>query len=407
MNSKKKALIEKDLLLKNNVFQKANEIKEYVTNLRRIIHKNPEIGMKEFKTTDLIIKELQSYGVELVPINMETGVLGILKGEKKGSETVTAIRADMDALPILEKTGLTYSSENEGVMHACGHDGHTAILLGTAKLLSSMRDKFSGVVKFIFQPGEETLLGAKEMVKVGVLENPKVDNIIALHSDSSLETGKIGTWVGLFHASCDKFTIKIIGRGGHGAKPHQTTDSLLTAAHAVVALQSIISRQLNPLDSAVLSVCSIHGGTAFNIIPEEVEFIGTVRCHNPNIRNLMSGKIENIIKNIAKAFNCKFEYKYILGVPSTKNHPEVIKELTQAAYDSLGEGYVVPLSRPRMGSEDFSFFMENVPTAAMVRLGIKASEEEISAHNNRYNFNDDALPYGIALFVQYILNRNK
>ncbi len=254
----------------NDIFQKAIELKDYSTKIRRELHQHPELGMKEYKTAELIKKELESFGVEIVPIDMETGVLGVLKGNKKGSPVVTAIRADIDALPIEEINDIPYKSVHKGVMHACGHDGHTAILLGIAKLLSSMKDQFSGIVKFVFQPAEEILTGAKVMVEAGVLENPEVDNIVSLHADPYLDTGKIGTWIGTFHASGDKFNIKITGNGGHGALPHQTNDVVLTASQLVVALQGIVSRQINAFDSIVISVCTIHGGTAFNIIPEEI-----------------------------------------------------------------------------------------------------------------------------------------
>lgn len=392
------------------VFQKALEIKEYLTGIRRHLHQHPELGMKEYETTALVKNELEKMGVEIVPIDSEVGVLGILKGEKEGNQTVTALRADMDALPIQENTGLPYASINEGIMHACGHEGHTTSLLGAAKLLSSMRDQFSGTVKFIFQPGEETLLGAKAMVKAGVLENPKVDNIICLHTWPFMEVGKIGIWPGYYHASADIFKIRIFGGGGHGAYPHKANDTILAASHAVVALQSIVSRQAPATDSLVVSVGTIHGGNAFNVIPEEVNLSGTVRCHNAELRLTVAEKMDKILKGITEAFNCKYqlEFDYSVGLPSVYNDPQITERIKEAAEQVLGEGKAELLPGPVMGGEDFSIYLEQVPNGAFFRLGNTIpGEVEISVHNERFNFNDDSLPVGVAVLTQYVLNMNK
>jgi len=393
--------------LSNEIFKQALAIKEEITRLRRHIHQNPELGMKEYQTAALIKKELESYGVEIVPIAMETGVLGIIKGEKAGADTVTALRADIDALPIIEKTGVPHSSTQEGVMHACGHDGHTAVLLGTAKLLSSLRSQFSGTVKLIFQPAEETLSGAVGMVRAGVLEDPAVDFIVTLHAWPYLEAGKIGIRVGPYHASADYFKARMIGTGGHGGYPHKGTDCLLAATQAVGALQSIVSRQLNAIDNTVLSVCTIHGGTAFNIIPKEVEFSGTIRCHNMTIRNSMKDRMEKIIGNVAAAFGCDYEFEYGLGLPMTVNHPEVTAQLARAATATLGADSVVELAEPVMGSEDFAIYQEIVPHSSFIRLGNAAGGKEIPVHTDQFDFNDDAIPYGMAVLTQFVLDRNK
>jgi amidohydrolase/hippurate hydrolase len=394
-------------MLGNLIFEKAKALKADVTVLRQQIHQNPELGMKEYNTTALIKKELKSYGVEIVPIAAETGVLGIIKGEKTGSDAVTALRADIDALPILEKTGVPYASANSGAMHACGHDGHTAVLLGTARLLSSMRNQFSGTVKLIFQPGEETLSGAKAMVKAGVLDNPRVESLAALHAWPYLPAGKIGVRVGPYHASADYFKAKIIGTGGHGGYHHKGTDCLLAATEAVGALQSIVSRQLNAIDNTVLSVCTIHGGTAFNIIPTEVEFTGTVRCHNMAIRNSMKDRMDKIIGHVAEAFGCSHEFEYIQGIPMTINDPDVTNQLAEATVQALGEEYLVELAEPVMGSEDFSLYQELVPKSAFIRIGNSVDGKEIPVHTDQFNFNDDAIPYGIAVLTQFVLNRNQ
>lgn len=272
--------------MSKKIFDKARELKKELIKIRQNIHQHPELAFKEIRTTIIIKEELKKLGITLIPLKSETGVYGLLKGEKKSSnETVTALRADIDALPIQEQSGVEYQSVNEGIMHACGHDGHTAILLGVAKMLSSMKSDFSGVVKFIFQPAEEVFGGAKMMVEEGVLLNPSVNTIVALHSYPQLEVGKIGIYDGVYMASADKFTIKIVGKGAHGAYPHRSVDPIVTAAQVVVALQVIISREIDALDKAVISICGIKGGRAFNIIPEIVTLVGTVRCHNPELRN--------------------------------------------------------------------------------------------------------------------------
>lgn len=392
----------------SEVMQKALEVQDYVIKIRRWLHQNPELGMEEVETTALVKRELESMGIEVVPLETKVGVLGILKGEKEGSETVTAIRADMDALPIQEQTGLPYASRKDGIMHACGHDGHTAILLGVAKLLSSFRDRFSGTVKFIFQPGEEVLVGAKSMVAAGVLENPKPDTVVALHCWPYVEVGKIGVWPGPYMASADKFTVKITGSGGHGAYPHKAKDSLLAAAHAVVALQSIVSRQIDALDKVVVSVCTFHAGKAFNVIPEEVTFGGTVRCHDQEVRKAIPDKMEQVLQGVAASFGVRAELDYVWGLPATVNEPEVIELITKAADEVLGEGCVEQLDRPAMSSEDFSIYLEKIPYGAFFRLGNTNPEEEpIHAHNDHFNFNDQAIPVGVAVLTQFVLNKNQ
>ena len=394
--------------MQSEILQKASEIKEYLTKTRRHIHQHPELGFKEFETSSFVKKELETMGVEVVLLKTETGVLGILRGEKEGSDVVTALRADMDALPIVEQTGLSYASRNKGVMHACGHDGHTAGLLGVAKLLNSMKDRFSGTVKLVFQPAEEVLGGAESMVESGVLENPKVDTVIALHGWPSLEVGKIGIFYGPYMASADKFTVKITGSGGHGAYPHISADPVLAAAHAVVALQDIVSREIDALDRVVISVCTLEGGKAFNIIPEEVQFSGTVRCLNEEVRKTIEEKMDRIIKGIASTFGCKYELEYLYRVPMLVNDPEVINLVSEAANQALGEGHVVQSDRPAMGSEDFSIFINNVAHGAFIRLGVtNPGEEQMKLHNDRFNFNDEALPIGVAVLTQFVLLKNQ
>lgn len=392
----------------SEIMKKTMEIKDYIIRIKRHIHQYPELSMQEFKTTAFIKKELESMGIETVPLDTKVGVLGIIKGEKKGKDTVTALRADMDALPIQEQTGLLYASLNEGVMHACGHDCHTAMLLGAAKLLNSMRDKFSGIVKFVFQPSEERLGGSSLMIEAGVLENPKVDTIIALHGTSDHDVGKVALWSGPYMASADNFTVKVIGKGGHGAYPHKSKDAILAVALVIVALQSIVSRQVDAIDSAVISICTVNGGKAFNIIPEEVTFSGNVRCQKSEVRNSIEEQMNQIIKGIVTSYGCNYELKYEYGLPPLTNNSEVVDMVSKATDQVLGEGNVEKIKKPAMGSEDFSKYLEKVPHGAFVRIGInKQGEERPVAHNSHFNFSDDALPVGVALLTQFVLNNNQ
>ena len=380
---------------------------EELIEIRRRIHQYPELSFKEYKTTKLIKDQFKNTNVEILPLEMETGVFGILKGKKEGPDTVTALRADIDALPVQEQTGLDYSSKNDGIMHACGHDGNTTVVLGAAKVLSSLTDKFSGIVKFIFQPAEETLSGAKAMVKEGVLENPKVDNILGIHAWPDIGLGKIGIWEGPYMASADKFTVKLSGSGAHGAYPHKSVDPVLSSANAIVQFQNIISRKIDALDNAVISVCTLNGGKAFNVIPEEVEFSGTVRCQNEALREIIENEMEKILKGIAVSSGCSYELNYEYGVPPVINNSEIIDLVSKTTEQILNADSVENLEKRAMSSEDFSIYLKEIPRGALIRLGIKESEEsQMNLHNDNFNFNDKAIIPGVSILVQYVLNQN-
>lgn len=390
------------------IMEKSLEIKDYITNVRRQIHNNPELGFKEYNTTDIIKKELEKIGVEMLPLSMKTGVVGIIKGTRPGQGRVTALRADIDALPILEKTGVPYSSQNPGVMHACGHDGHTAILIGVAKLLNSMKDSFSGVVKLIFQPSEETLTGSEKMLEEGILDNPKVDNIVTLHGWPEFAVGEVGSLPGKYMASGDIFEVKINGKSGHGCRPYKAINPIVAASQIVVALQNIVSSEIVTSEQAVISVCTFNAGSAFNIIPETVTLGGTVRCLDENVRQDIRQRIERIIKGICIAINCKYELNYKFGVPPLVNDVGIVKNLLEAANGSLGEGHIKELTGPVMGSEDFANFVNYTGKGALLRLGLNSKEKaELVLHNEKFDFNDDAIPVGIAVMTQYVLNTNK
>ena len=377
---------------------------EELTAIRRHLHQNPEIGFEEVATTALIRRELAKLGVEMPPLSIATGVLGIIRGTKPGTGKTIALRADIDALPILEKTGVPYASEHPGVMHACGHDGHTTVLLGVARLLSGMRDQFSGTVKLLFQPAEERLTGATSMIAAGVLENPAPEIILGLHGGTETPIGKVGIWPGPFMASADQFTVTVTGAGGHAAYPHRNRDPLLAAAHAVVALQSIVSREIDAIDKVVLSVCQFNAGTAFNITPGEAVITGSVRCHDPKVRASMPERIDRVVGGVACGLNCSHKLDYIFGIPAVANDPAVMEAFTASAREVLGAENVIPLERPLMGSEDFAFFLEKLPTGGIFRLGVGNAPGRV-LHNALFDFPDEALPVGVAAMTAFALKQ--
>ena len=384
------------------ILQQAQAQLEELTAIRRHLHRNPEIGFEEVETTALIKRELEKIGVEIQPLSIATGVMGIIRGTKPGSGKVIALRADIDALPIQEKTGVPHASAKPGVMHACGHDGHTTVLLGVARLLNSMRDEFSGTVKLLFQPAEERLTGAKSMIEAGVLENPAPQIILGLHGGTETPLGKVGVWYGPFMASADQFTVTITGAGGHAAYPHRNRDPLLAAAHAVVALQSVVSREIDAVDKVVLSVCQFQAGTAFNITPGEAVITGSVRCHDAKVRASIPDRIDRIVGGVACGLNCSHKLDYVFGIPAVANDPAVMESFAGAAREVLGADNVVTLERPLMGSEDFAFFLEQIPTGGVFRLGVGTAPGRV-LHNALFDFPDEAIPVGVAAMTAFAL----
>jgi amidohydrolase len=384
--------------------KQAKTILDHMTELSHRIHRKPELGFQEKETSALVRRELSSLGVVIAPLDLETGVVGLLQGKGKGPVTVTALRADMDALPVTEKTGLPYASRNPGVMHACGHDGHVAMLLGAARLLSGMRNAFSGTVKFLFQPAEELLSGAKKLIESGCLKNPEVDRIVAAHGWPEMDVGKIGVYSGPYMASADRFEISIEGAGGHGGYPHRARDPVIAAAHTVVALQSIISRETDPLDQAVLSVCTLSAGQAFNVIPDQALLGGTVRCLEERVRADLREKMTRVVESAPRAFGCEGRLNWTELVPPLVNDPEMIRMISEAGEAVLGKGCVERLPRPVMGSEDFAAYLELVPRGALFRVGLKrAGREARPLHNSGFDFNDDALTVGGSVLAGFVL----
>lgn len=329
-----------------DILSEVKKIEKEVIDLRRKIHMYPELGFEETKTSELVYDYLKSLGIEVKRM-AKTGVVGTLKGD--GSKTI-AIRADMDALPIQEENDIEYASQIPGKMHACGHDVHTAVLFGTAKILASLKDNLKGNVKFIFQPAEETTGGALPMIEEGVLEDPKVDAIIGLHVDPELQVGQIGITYGKAYASSDMFDIIVKGKSSHGAEPHKSVDSIVIAANIVNMLQTIVSRNANPLSPIVLTIGTIEGGHARNIIANKVRMSGIIRMMEEDKRDEVVEMAEKICQNVAKAMGGEVEFKRIKGYPCLVNHKEMTDLVKKAASSVLGYHNVVEVA-PTMGQK--------------------------------------------------------
>ncbi len=368
-----------------------------VTLLRRDIHRHPETAFEEHRTADLVRRRLDALGLEVRGVG-ETGVVGILRGAQQGP--VVGLRADMDALPMAEETGVPYASEVPGKMHACGHDGHTACLLGVAEVLVGLREALPGTVKFLFQPAEERASGARVLVDAGVLSDPDVDVLFALHGWPGLAPGQIGLRPGPMLASVDTFRVVVRGRGGHGAHPELAVDPVLLAARIIENVQSIASRVVDPLDAVVVTVGSIHGGTASNIIPDLVTLDGTVRTLNETTRARVREAFHRIVSGVAAAHAGSAEIDYQDDLPVTWNDERVTAFLGELGAEILGPENVVDIPRPSMGGEDFSFYLQRVP-GAMFRLGVGVDRAPL--HSSAYDFNDDALRPGMLMLAAAVL----
>jgi amidohydrolase len=371
-----------------------NTILPAIIELRQDLHEHPELGFQEHRTGARVAELLEGFGIEVRRI-AKTGVIGDLKGA--GDGPIFALRADMDCLPIQEMSDLPYKSKTPGLMHACGHDGHTSILVGAARALSYQRDRLHGTVRFIFQPSEENVQGARAMIEEGAMND--VDAVVALHDWHDLDVGHISLKTGPIWASADTFSLVIKGRGGHGAAPHLAVDPIVVGAHLVTCLQTLISRETSPTDPAVITVGSFQAGTADNVIPSEAKLLGTVRTLSPHLRDDMPERIERVITNVCHTFRAEYEFHYTHGCGVTVNEREMTNLVCEAAADLLGDDHVHWYHQPSMGGEDFSEYLKYAP-GMMFRLGI-GGEEPI--HSPYFNFNDAALPTGIAVFCETAL----
>src|SRR4030042_1816280 len=381
----------------HNYLNEAKELFEYTRDLRRDFHQHPEIGFKEYRTANIVAKEISEMGLEVKTGVGKTGVVAILEGNTTGP--VFLLRFDMDALPSLEETGAEYTSINHGVMHACGHDGHVAIGLTVARILNMHRDDFKGTIKLVFQPAEEGLGGAEQMIADGILQNPKPDIALGLHIWNEKPVEWIGIVPGTVMAAADTFTVKIIGKGGHGAVPNLCNDPILAAAQVINMLQGIVSRNVSPVKSAVVTVASIRGGEAFNVIPSEVEMKGTIRTFEPIIREMVINRFHQIVVNVSAALDCKSDIEIRSITPAVVNHPDITNRVQLVAgnllaNDQLNFNYVT------MGSEDMAFIMQEIP-GCFFFIGCANKEEKLDAshHHPQFNFDESILPIAVGLMV--------
>lgn len=374
---------------------RAKEMSEDLVAIRRKIHQHPELGMELPMTTDLVIKELDKLGIENNEI-IDSGVSAIIRGKNPGKTLL--IRADMDALPIQEESGEEFSSQIEGRMHACGHDIHTTMLLGAAKLLKEVEDDLKGTIKLMFQPGEEIFEGGKAMVEAGILENPKVDAALDMHVHSPTEIGNLNYSKGPFTTSADNFSITIHGKGGHGSRPESTVDPLNVAIHIHQALQALVSREISPREYVAMSICSIDSGDSYNIIPNEVVMKGTLRTYNPDMHNYMMERVQTIIKATAESFQASAELDISSSTPTIVNDPKLVDQIQDYMKD-FGMDFKRNPNLQLPASDDFGYVSTQVPSV-MFSIGCKPEGvEENFVHNSKVVFDEDVLPIGSAVFA--------
>jgi amidohydrolase len=381
------------------VLPRSLEIQGEISAIRRDIHAHPELAYQETRTSDIVAAKLNEWGLEVTRGLGKTGVVGTLR--KGNSVKSIGLRADMDALPMDETNDFAHRSQNEGRMHACGHDGHTAMLLGAAKMLSEKRD-FEGAVHFIFQPAEEGGGGGKAMIDDGLFEKFPCDAIFAIHNKPGLPLGTIATRPGPLLAAADRWDLRITGKGGHAAHPHLSNDPLIVAANLVLSLQTIVARNLDPFSNAVVTVGFVKGGSAYNVIPTDAHVGGTTRTTRPEERELIKRRIKEICDGAAQMFGVKIEVEHRPGYPPTINDAERAAFAIDVATGVCGLQGVRDNTQASMGAEDFSYMLEKVP-GAMVWLGNGGQDGNgAGLHNSRYDFNDMAIPFGVSFFVRTV-----
>jgi amidohydrolase len=372
-----------------------------VVELRHYFHMYPELAFKEINTANKVAETLKNYGIEVREGIAKTGVVGLIKGGKPGSTVL--LRADMDALKVNEETNLAYKSKIPGVMHACGHDGHTAALLGTAMILNEIKDEISGNIKVLFQPAEEDTGGALPMIEEGVLENPKVDAAFGSHLMGSIKEGVIQLKKGPFMAAPDVFNVSIIGKGGHASMPNLAVDPISISAQFINELQTLVSRRISPVLPSVISVTTIHGGDVHNVIPNEVEMSGTIRTLDEEVRKWIPEEMENLIKNLTKTNGATYEFKIRKGFPPLVNDEEMTDIAARAATKVVGKENVDFAKLPNMGSEDFAYFCKHVPSTYFY-IGIAKNEKEpVSHHHPEFQWDDKNLKISMQAMAQVAL----
>lgn len=388
----------------DNIDSIINKYLDKIIKIRRVIHENPELSLNEFETSKIVFDTLKVLNLDILTNIGKTGIVANLN--PKTSNNTIMLRADMDALPIDEHTTLKFKSKIKNVMHACGHDVHTAILLGTAIVLNELKDKIKGNVKFVFQPAEENnpCGGAPLMIKDGVLENPTVNHAVALHV-KDLPLGTVGIKTGPITSESDRIFIKVIGKNSHGSAPHMGKDAIVTSAHIITALQTIVSRDISPVETAVITISTIHGGRRYNVIADEVDMEGTVRCFNSSIAEFLPHRIEDIVKSVCTTFNCDYEFKYQYGYPVTKNDENFTNNIIESLRKYLSKESVITMAHCNTGAEDFAFFSRKVPST-LFYLGCKSdiNKDCCIIHNPDFVCDENCIKYGIKALVGIVID---
>jgi amidohydrolase len=380
------------------IINRVADLVDDITAWRRDFHEHPELLFDVHRTAGIVADKLKAFGCDQVVTGLgRTGIVGVIRGRGVASGRVIGLRADMDGLPIEEASDLPYRSKASGKMHACGHDGHTAMLLGAARYLAETRN-FDGTAVLIFQPAEEGGGGAREMVQEGLIERFAVQEVYGLHNMPGIPIGRFAIRPGPMMAAADRFSIRLEGKGGHAARPHECVDPIVVAAHMITALQTIASRNVNPLDSAVVSVCAIKTGEAFNVIPQTATLLGTVRTLKPEARDLCEARLRAIVESISSAFGATATAAYERGYPVTFNHPEQTDFMAKVAAEVGGASAVDTTVPPLMGAEDFSYMLEKRP-GAYIFMG---NGDTAGVHHPAYDFNDAAIPYGVSLWAKIV-----
>lgn len=373
-----------------------------LTALRRDLHAHPEIGFEEHYTSRRVVESLKVCGVDEIHTGIgRTGVVAVIHGQQRSSGRMIGLRADMDALPMTEHNDFAWKSTRPGIMHGCGHDGHTAMLVGAARYLAETR-RFNGTAVLIFQPGEEGFAGARAMIEDGLFDRFAVQSVYAMHNWPQMKPGTVGINPGPMMAAADRITIEITGKGGHGAHPYLTVDPVLVSAHIITAVQSIVSRNVRAIDSAVISLCAMQAGDpgAFSVVPGKATLVGTVRTFNPDIQDMVERRLSEVCSGVAMGLGATAHVHYERIYPATINTSAEARFAADVAQKLLGHEHVERNMDPSMGAEDFSFMLQVKP-GAYLRLG-QGGEGSCMLHNTRYDFNDDVLPLGAALHAGLI-----
>ena len=386
------------MVVSNSINQMYEEMKSW----RQDLHRIPEIGLEEYETSKYIKSKLREFNIEYKDGYSNTGIVAHIRGSKGNSEKSIGLRADFDALPMPEKNNFDHKSQNEGMMHACGHDGHTSMLLGAAKYLSENKD-FDGNVYFIFQPGEEGFAGGQKMIQDGMFDDFKIDEVYALHNWPELPIGSIGVNSGPMMAAVDEFDIIVKGKGGHAAMPQQSIDPIVIASQIILAVQTIISRSTDPVDKALISITKINGGTAYNVIDDNVKLGGTIRTFKSETRSFFEKKINDVASGIAKANGAEAEVEFHLTnkYPPTINSKKESKFASNVAKKVFGESNVNTDIEPSMGGEDFSYLLEKKP-GSYLYIGQGDDKHKAHLHTTKYDFNDNLLPIGVNYWVELV-----